>query len=237
MNYNKEHWTYDDYQILITNLNSLVDTKYQTFQQALIPTGKPVRGVRSPFLKKIAKEISKGNYVEFLNVAKQDSYEEIVLYGLVISYLKLPFAEILILLNQFVPMIDNWASNDTVAASLKAFKKNQEQGFQYIQTLLQSKNPWHIRFGLVLLLGHYINDDYIDIILKIIDEVSYPDYYVKMANAWLLSICYIKYPDKVTKFLKKTKIDDETYQKAIRKICDSYRVSKEAKDYLKALKR
>lgn len=237
MNYNREHWTYDDYQILITNLDSLVDTKYQAFQQALIPTGKPVRGVRSPVLKKIAKDISKGNYIEFLKQAKQDSYEEIILYGFVISYLKLPFDEILPLLDNFILRIDNWANNDMVATSLKCFKKNQNQGFIYIQNLLQSKNPWHIRFGLVLLLVHYINDDYIDTILKIINEISCPDYYVKMANAWLVSVCYIKYPEKGTKFLKTTTIDDETYQKAIRKICDSYRVSKEEKDYLKTLKR
>lgn len=237
MNYNRTNWTVDDYQQLLAQLDQQTDRKYQKFHQGLVPTGKGIRGIRTPLLKEIAKEISKGNYTEFFNQVKQNSYEEKILYGLVISYLKLPFEEILIHLNHFIIMIDNWAINDIVAANLKCFQKNQERGFQYIQSLLSSNQPWHIRFGLVLLLDHYINDTYIDAIFPIIESISNDDYYVKMANAWLLSICYIKYREKTSCFLKKTTIDDWTYQKAIRKICDSYRVSKEEKDILKKQKR
>lgn len=237
MNYNKEHWNADDYKTFITELNFQVDTKFQTFQQALIPTGKPVLGIRTPILKKIAKTISKGNYIEFLKEVKPDSHEEITLYGFVISYLKIPFEEILILLDKFIPMIDNWAINDLVAVSLKCFKNNQERGFTYIQTLLNSDSSWHIRFGLVLLLSHYINDDYITRILELVDSVSNDDYYVKMSNAWLLSICYIKYKEQTDDFLTRTKIDDWTYRKTISKICDSHQISKEEKIQLRKRKR
>ena len=103
--------------------------------------------------------------------------------------------------------------------------------------MLKSTNLWDIRFALVLLLDYYINDDYIDELYSIIDSIKSDDYYVEMANAWLISICFIKYPDKTIKYLLNNNLDKFTYNKSIDKICDSYRVDKTYKDELKKLKR
>lgn len=237
MHYDNIDWTRETYQNFLVELDRYADTKYQKFQQGLIPNGQPLRGIRTPQLKIIAKSISKGNYQAFFNQVTPDSYEEIIIYGLVISYLKVPFETTLHLLNSFVSMIDNWAINDIVAANLKCFQKNQEAGLKYIKNLINSQKPWSIRFGLVLLLGHYINDTYIDRVLEIANQITHEEYYVKMANAWLISICYIKYREKTKCFLKETVIDDWTYNKAISKICDSRQVNQEEKDNLRTFKR
>lgn len=90
---------------------------------------------------------------------------------------------------------------------------------------------------MVLLLNYYINDKYIDLILKIANNINSEEYYVKMANAWLISICYIKYPNKTKIFLNNTKIDKWTYNKSISKICDSKRISDKEKIVLKKLRK
>lgn len=237
MNLIENDWTNQDYLEFLNYLDSLQDLKYLQFQQNLVLDGKKMRGIRTPILKSMAKDISKGSYDAFLKQIKFNSYEEIILYGLILSNLKVPIKTIEHHLYIFIDHIDNWAITDIVATNFKTFKKEQEYGFHLIQNLLISKNTWSIRFGLVLLLSHYINDNYIDIILETSNQVNSDEYYVKMANAWLLSICYIKYPQKTLSFIENTKLDDWTFNKAISKICDSYRVTKEEKDALKKLKR
>lgn len=230
-------WNQKDYQQFLNYLDSLAEESYQKFQQRLILDGKPLRGIRTPILQTIAKNISKGDYKNFLSINKMDRYEEILLYGLVIAKAKMTFSERLSYLEYFIPYIDNWAINDIVCTSLKSFQKHQEDGLKNIHSYLHSNNPWSIRFGLVLLLNYYINDTYIDTVLKLSNMIQSDEYYVKMANAWLISICYIKYKEKTTAFLKETTIDNWTFHKAISKIRDSKRVSKEEKEQLIKLKR
>lgn len=237
MNLNRAEWSELDYQDFVNYLDSISDKKYKDFQKRFVLDSKDIKGIKIPILKEISKEISKGNYQEFLNLIQINSYEEANIYGLVISYLKIHVEDILRYLDDFIIHIDNWATNDIVACNLKIIKKNQEVGLEKIKEYLKSDNPWIIRFGLVLLLAHYINDDYIDKALVLANEVTNDHYYVKMANAWLISICYIKYRDKTNEFLLNTKIDDWTYNKSISKIRDSYRVSKEDKDFLLTIKK
>ena len=136
---------------------------------------------------------------------------------------------------RFLPYNTKWAINDSVCANLKQFRKYQKEGFLWITKRLKSSNPWDIRFGFILLLDHYINDQYIDIILKLCCHTYIDHYYVNMAIAWLLSFCYIKYPDKTTKIIEKIQLSKWIQNKTISKIRDSYRVSKDKKDYLKSL--
>lgn len=237
MNLNKDFWSSSDYQEFLTFLHTKIDPKYQSFHQNLVPDKEGILGIRIPELKKIAKEISLGNYKSFLKENTHSTYEETTIHGLILGYINLPFKDLLIELEEFIPYIDNWATNDVVCANLKAFKKNQEEGFKRIQKYLKSKNPWKIRFGLVLLLDHYINDTYIKTILELSNQVKSEEYYVKMANAWLLSICYIKYPNETFKFFQNNDLDNWTHNKAIQKTCESLRVSKEEKEKLRKLKK
>lgn len=237
MKFNDIIWNQKNYQQFLNYLDSLIEEPYRKFQQGLILDGKPLRGIRTPVLQTIAKNIVTGDYKAFLAINKMDSYEEILLYGLVIAKANMTFSEQLNYLESFIFYIDNWAVNDIVCSSLKSFQKHQEDGLRRIDSYLHSNNPWSIRFGLVLLLSHYINDTYIDTVLKLSNTIQSDEYYVKMANAWLISICYIKYKEKTNVFLKETTIDNWTFHKAISKIRDSKRVSNEEKEQLIKLKR
>ena len=227
-------WNSKTYQEFVAYLQSLQDKKYVDFQSKLITEDIVMIGIRSPILHDLAKKISKSDYKAFLKYNTHSYYEETLLHGLILGYIKIDFKELLKELDTFLPYNTNWAINDTVCANTKQFRKNREQGFQWILKKLKSNNPWNIRFGFILLLDHYINEQYIDTILQLC-SYNYTDYYyVNMAIAWTLSICYIKYPDKTKKLLQKKCLNAWIQNKTISKIRDSYRVSKEEKDYLKS---
>lgn len=231
------YWTKEKYKDFINYLYSFQDLKYKKFHGKLLKEETNLIGIRVPILKNMAKEIIKNNPEEFLKVNSLTLYEEIMLYGLVISKMKISFNQTLSYLDTFLPYNNNWAINDTVCSSLKIWKKHKEEGFPVIKKYISSNNPWYIRFGLVLLLDYYIDDEYIDKVLEICTSIKNDEYYVKMANAWLISICYIKYKEKTLKIINTNKLDAFTHNKAIQKIRESYRVSKEDKDYLNTLKR
>jgi len=231
-----EYFDKKTYKVFLDYLTSLQDLKYKDFHSKLIMDSNLI-GIRTPELKRIASVIAKGDYEGFIKYNTKSTYEEKILYGLVLGYLKVDFNELLELISNFIPFINNWAINDIVCANMKAFKKNQSSGYLFIKNCLNSDNPWSIRFGLVLLLDFYINDNYIDEILKICNSIKNDHYYVKMAIAWLISICYIKYKDKTLTFLKNNNLDDWTYNKAIQKIIESTRIEKQEKLELKKLKR
>lgn len=238
MNFIKQNWKAQDYKTFIHYLESLSDVKYRLFHSKLLKNDHiKVIGVRTPMLKKIAKQVSQGNYLEFISNINHEYYEEDVIYGFILGYLKIDFKKLLTLLQDFTKYINNWSTNDLVCANLKAFKKNLEVGFDYITKLLRSQNSWEIRFGLVLLLDFYIQDDYIDKIIPICSSIQSTDYYVLMANSWLISMCYIKYKEKTLILFKTGILDEFTHNKAITKIIESARISKEEKINIRKWKR
>lgn len=233
MNLETMIWNSKSYQEFINYLFTLQDKKYQEFQSKLILEKTNMIGIRLPLLHDLAKKISRGDYQKFLMLNGHFYYEEIILHGFVLGYSKMDFQVLLNELEKFLPYNTNWAINDTVCASLKQFKKHQEEGFAWISKKLKSTNPWDIRFGLILLLDHYLNDQYINIILSLCCDNYIDHYYINMGIAWLLSFCYIKYPKKTLEIIEKRKLPAWIQNKTISKIRDSYRVSKEEKDYLK----
>lgn len=233
----RKNWNSIDYKHFLQFLYSLEDKKYKEFHSKLILNNKNIIGIRTPKLKEIAKDISKGNYLEFIKLCQNNLYEEKIIYGLVLGYIKSDFKTITSLLDTYIYNIDNWAINDIVCANLKIFKTNQTEGFKYINKLLKNKNPFIIRFALVLLLDFYINDKYINEVLMIADKVKNNNYYVQMANAWLISICYIKYPNKTKTFLSNNNLNPWTQNKAISKIKDSKRVIDKDKKEISKLKK
>lgn len=223
-----------NYNEFINYLYTFQDLKYRDFHKKLILTDNLI-GIRTPILKKIAKDISKNNYQEFINNSKHALYEEKIIEGFILGYLNINFNELKPLIDNFLPNIDNWAICDLTASNLKIFNKIGDIGFNEIKKYLNNNNFWINRFGYVLLLNYYINDEYIDYIFNLCD--NYKDvYYVKMSIAWLLSICYIKYKEKTIKYLKQCRLDNWTYNKTIQKIIESTRITKEEKELLKEMK-
>lgn len=225
---------YDDF---LNELYSLQDLKYKEFHSKLIMSDKLI-GVRTPELKRIAKVIARSNYEEFFKENRHELYEENLVHGLVLGYLKLDFNELKHFVDDFIPYIDNWAVCDATVANLKVYKKNKTRDivFNEIKNYLKNDNPWINRFGYVLLLEYFLEEKYMDEIFELCED--YKDhYYVKMAIAWLISMCYIKYKGRTITFLKKHKLDIWTHNKAIQKIIDSYRVENMDKVILRGLKR
>lgn len=227
----------NSYTTFLNKLVEMHDPTYKKFQEGLFKEDVSMIGVRTPLLKDFAKKIAKEDFDSFIKCNRHIYYEEKVLHGLLLGYVKMDFKKLLDYIWEFLPYNDNWAVNDLTCANLKVFKKNREEGFPFIRRCLSSSHPWYIRFGLILLLDHYMEDTYIDTILKICDSIKNDDYYVKMANAWLLSICFINFREKTLSYLESNHLDTWTYNKTISKVCDSYRVSKEDKELLKSRKR
>lgn len=232
----KNIWTLYDYNDFINYLYSLEDKKYKEFHKKLTFSTNII-GVKVPILKEISKNISKGNFESFISFVTNDTYEEWLIYGLIIGYSKTSFKTKLNLLDKYIDKIDNWALCDIVCANMKDFKKNECDGYKYILNLVKSDKLWYKRVGIVLLLDFYINDFYILDIFRICNFIKKDEYYVKMAVAWLISICYIKYPELTLNYLKDNKLDDFTYNKAIQKIIESTRVSITNKNLLRKMKR
>ena len=224
--------SYDDF---INYLYSISDTKYRDFNKKIILKDNII-GVRTNTIKSIAKKIAYGDYNKFITLNKHVLYEENLLHGLLLGYLKIDFNNLVPLIDEFLKYIDNWAVCDLTVSNLKIFNKNKELGLKEIKKYLKSSNTWINRFGYVLILNYYVEDKYIDFIFNSFDNYK-DEYYVKMAIAWLISICYIKYKDKTLEFLKNNKLDKFTYNKAIQKIIESNRVSVDEKNILKTMKR
>ncbi len=229
MTYNKKQ-----YPELIKDLYKNKDEKYKQFHSKLLKNNNiKLIGIRTPELKKLAKEISKNDYKGFIKQNTHKTYEECVLHGLVLGYIKIEEDELFKLIDEFIPYIDNWATNDLTVSNLKQFKKIN---IEKIDKYLNSNNPWEIRFGLTLILSYYIKEENLNKIFSICDSITNTHYYVQMANAWLVSTCFIKYPNETLKYLKKCKLDKFTKNKSISKICDSYRVSLNDKNEVKKLR-
>ena len=218
-------------------LFELSDDKFKTFHSRLCPNTDNIIGVRLPLLRQLAKEIAKGDWRNFLSNSKEEYYEEILINGLVIAYAKCDVEERLNYIESFVPKIDNWAICDSFCNTLKFVNKNKEIMLEFIQPYLRSYNEFEIRFAVVIILNYYITEDYINLVLKTLDNIKHDGYYVKMAVAWAISMCFIKFEEKTMAYLKDNSLDDFTYNKSLQKICESLRIDKNTKELIKSMKR
>jgi len=214
-------------------LFSLRDESYAAFSSRLVPKTNLI-GVRVPLLHNLAKKIAKADYENYLH---QPSFylEEKLLKGLLVGYLKIDFSKTLDYLYAFLPEIDSWEVCDLTASNLKIFKKNLYEGQAFIIDCLKQNEEFTIRFALVLLLSYYIEEEYFPWLIEIVSKIKSEEYYVNMALAWLISIMYIKFPGRTLELLD-GRLTDFVHNKAISKITDSYRVSKEEKNFLRTIR-
>lgn len=227
-----------DMETIIRNqLLEHVDEKYQEFQSKLIPDTTNLLGVRLPVLRKMAKEIAKGEWQQFLEHAPEDYFEEVMLKGLVIGYLKLSLDEKLPWVEWFVPKIQNWSICDSFCSGIKISEKDRKKVWDFLMPYLNSSEEYEVRFGIVMLLNYFVEKEYIVMVLRLFNFIKHDGYYVKMALAWAISICYINYPDRTMGFLNNNELDSFTYNKSIQKIIESSRIDQETKDELRQMKR
>ena len=224
-------------QDLQSHLINIADENFRDFSSKLIPTCDKILGIKVPELRKIAREIYLDDWKSHLDNYECEYLEEVMIKGMIIGMIKEDLNIVLNYIREFIPLIDNWATCDIFCGGLKIADRNRKVFWDFIQEYLQSDEEYFVRFGVVMIQSHFICDDYIGISLNALDSVSHEGYYSKMAVAWAVSTCYIKYPDKTLKYLKQNNLDDETYNKAIQKIIESRRVCNSDKDHLRKMKR
>lgn len=222
---------------LRNELRTHIDETYKQFHSSLVPGLTEMMGVRIPVLRELAKKATKEDYYGFSEDFQSSVYEEVMIRGMMIGYAKFSIEEQQRELRKFVPLINNWAVCDSCCTTYKFMKKNQEEWFSFLEPYLNSSQEYEIRFAVVCLLDFFIQEAFIDRILSCFSNIHHEGYYVKMAVAWAVSVCYVKFPEKTEEFLLKNTLDAFTHNKAIQKIRESYRVSREDKERLNKWKR
>lgn len=220
------------------NLFEMQDKKYKEFHSGLCPNTDNIIGVRIPILREYAKNLVKQYSIdELLKNIGNNYYEEIMLQGMIIGLEKNNIEITLKRIKEFVPKIDNWAVCDVFCGGLKITKKHKKEMWNFIQEYLNSDKEFEIRFGVVMILSYFIEKDYLQQDFKIFNKIKHEGYYVKMAVAWAVSICLVKFYDETLKFLSNSNLDKFTYNKSIQKAIESYRITNEQKDELRKLKK
>ena len=196
---------------------------YRIFTMKLLPGTEHILGVRLPVLRKLAKKLARGEWQEYLTGAADDSMEEIMLQGMTLGYVKASFEEKKPYLDVFVGKIDNWSVCDSTCSGMKPQSgEDVEAFFAYAVCLAKDRREFVARFGIVMLLDHFITDTYIDEVLQVLDEVSHDGYYVwnvepvrlkQMVEDRLSSGEIVSDSDrrKLTELLRSTKENDNNY--------------------------
>ena len=220
-------------------LKGLADKKYKEFHKGLCPGTENILGVRIPILRNYAKKLAKEYEIKaLLENIDNEYYEEIMLQGMLIGLEKdKDIQNILKDIEIFVPKIDNWGVCDVFCAGLKITKKHLQEMWNFLQKYVTSDKEFEIRFGVVMILDYYITEEYLERIFAIFDSIKSNQYYVQMAVAWAISICLIKFYDKTINYLKTSHIDKFTYNKALQKAIESYRITDEQKSFLRKMKK
>ena len=218
-------------------LFKLQDVSYGDFQAKLTP-GIPRElfiGVRVPNVRKLAKMIVKDyDTTEFLNQLPHKYYDEDMLHGLIVSEIK-DYDACIKAVDEFLPYVNNWAVCDIM--SPKIFKKNKAVLLDKIREWVSSDKTYTCRFGIEMLMSHYLDDDFRSEYLDIPGSVHSDEYYVKMMVAWFFATALAKKWDVTIKYIEECKLDIWVHNKTIQKACESNRILPEQKDYLRTLKR
>ncbi|MCL1978578.1 MAG: DNA alkylation repair protein [Methanomassiliicoccaceae archaeon] len=220
-----------------SELAALADPKYSEFNKKIIPGAENILGVRMPAVRNISKKICKEDWRSFLD-KPAFFYEENLLRGMVIAKAVMGFDERLDRIKGFVPEIDNWAVCDVFCGELEVNDgQDKEELWNYCLELIDTDDEYRMRVSAVMMLDHFLDDRHIDDVLRLLTTRYHPGYYYKMGAAWTLSYCFMKYPVKTEPMLFLDSLDGEIRNKAVQKISDSFRVSKEDKERLKAKKK
>ena len=219
-------------------LFALKDENYRRFHAKLIPDIPidNIIGVRTPVLRKYAKEVAKLPETNiFLESLPHIYYEENNLHGALLSLLYpkdiIAFME---QLERFLPYVDNWATCDML--SPKIFKKHLSYVYERVQKWLQSDAVYTIRFGIVTLLGFYLDDAFEPEMLQLVAHVRSEEYYVNMAVAWYFSMALVKQYDATLPYIQNRVLEPWKHNKSIQKAIESRRIPQETKAYLRGLK-
>lgn len=222
-------------------LKRLAEFGNKPFIESLHPGIENILGIRIPDLRILAKEIARSDWPLYLSNADSFYMEERILQGLVLGYIN-PSMDVdayLQWVTNFVHLINSWSVCDTFTfAGGKAWvKKNSERLWNYVTDWMNASREYEVRFGVVMAMKYFIDESYINLLLDKLSKVNHNGYYVKMAVAWTLSVCFVEFPERTFVYLQKNDLDDFTFNKSIQKIIESHRIPFSVKQQVKILKR
>ncbi len=221
---------------IIDRLYELQDKEYAEFQSKLTPGIAPELfiGVRVPATRKLAKELKNDPETPaFLKMLPHRYYDENMLHGLLLSEMK-DYAECIAGVEAFLPYVDNWAVCDIM--SPKVFKKHKGELLVKIREWSGSEHTYTCRFGMEMLMSHYLDEDFKPEYLEIPAAVHSEEYYVQMMQAWFYATALAKQWDATIPYIQERRLDKWVHNKTIQKARESYRITAEQKEYLKGLK-
>ena len=225
-------------QVLIW-LEKEAEEDYREFSSSLLPgvSKNRILGVRLPKLRKMAAVIAKDNGQEYLEEEPGKTFEEIMLRGFLIGQAKIAPGKAFALIRGFLPCVDNWSLCDSFCAGLKFAEKNREALWDFLQPCFASSQEYEVRFAVVTALDYFVTEEYLERVLGQLEAVRHEAYYVSMAVAWAVSMCYVRFPQKTESYLASCALDDFTYNRAIQKTTESRCVDAQTKAHLRSLKR
>ncbi len=211
------------------------DLKYKDFQIKLTPgiSTENVIGVRIPIIRKFAKELSKQSDIcNFLCDLPHKYYDENNLHGCIVSELK-DYEKVIGFLDAFLPYVDNWATCDII--SPKVFRKNRDKLVYDIDRWIESDKPFTIRFGIEMVMSHFLDDDFDCKYLEKISVIRSEEYYVNMMIAWFFATALAKQWNSTVTYIENRRLDKWVHNKTIQKAVESYRITDEQKAYLRSM--
>ena len=212
------------------------DKKYRDMQVKIIPTvdADSIIGVRTPELRTYAKKLVKEADIDkFLGDLPHKYFDENQLHAFIVSEIK-DYDRCMEETERFLPHVDNWATCDQM--SPKIFKKNRAELFKHIQTWIGSDESYTIRFGIGMLMQHFLDEDFNKKYPEMVAVVRSEEYYVNMMIAWYFATALAKQYEAILPYIEGRYLDTWTHNKAIQKSVESYRITPEQKEYLKSLK-
>ena len=218
-------------------LFELRDEKYRDFNSSLIPNIDKERivGVRIPALRKIAKELMKGEGKETLMSALPHKYlEENHLHAFFINDIK-DFDICIFELERFLPCVDNWSTCDSIRPC--SFSNNTDKLMPYIVRWLKSKHTYTIRFAIEMLMVYYLGEHFDKRFIDMVAGVESDEYYVNMMIAWYFATALAKKWVEAIKIIDNERLSLWVHNKTIQKAFESYRVTDEQKEYLRMKRR
>lgn len=221
---------------LYNRLIEVKDDEYRKFQVKLVPNISPetILGVRTPEMRKIAKEVFASDYRDgFLNDLPHKYYEENMIHFFILAMIK-DFDQCVQRVEEFLPYVDCWPVSDQ--ASPKVFKKNHQKILLYIKKWISSEHVYTARFGIRMLMNEFLGEDFREEYLELAASKKGEDYYLKMMIAWYFATALAKRYDETIPYIENRRLDEWVHRKAIQKAVESYRVPEEKKVYLRSLR-
>lgn len=194
-------------------------------------------GISIPELRKYARKIAKEDYKNFIEQNDCSTFELRLLHAFVLGYAKDDIKSLLKYFEQFMPYVDDWAVNDSLCQNFRVSRTHPEAVWNFLMKYKNSKKEFESRIVAVVLLSHYLNDEYIDRVIEVLDSLNTDDYYSQMGVAWAFATIMGKYPEKCLRYMrsKNCHLDEPTRKKLLQKIRESFRVSDKVKAITKSL--